>query len=70
MAKNKRALIEYHGHLSDASETQDVEFWNACTTEEKFSAAWELIQYYYESKGLEHELRFSRSTETVGEVES
>ena len=69
MGKKKSLYIEYYGNCSDSSDEQDALFWSRCSAEEKFDAAWEIIKYYYESKGLVHELRFRRSVETVGEVE-
>jgi hypothetical protein len=70
MSRKKRPLLEFHGSLATSDGSDDVEFWRSCSTEEKFAAAWELIKYYYESKGLSHELRFSRTIETIGQVES
>ena len=69
MPKLKQPLLEYHGSLASSTEREDLEFWRSCSTEDKFTAAWELIKYYYESKGRAYELRFSRFIETIGSVE-
>ena len=69
MSKKKK-LVEYFGNLNDSDGRKDVAFWRSCSSEERFSAAWELIEYYYRSKGLGDELRFSRNIETVGKMES
>jgi hypothetical protein len=70
MRKKKTGFIEYHGDLSRSSDTEDMLFWSKATSEEKFDAAWELISYYYKSKGRDRELRFYRSIETAGEMGS
>lgn len=69
MPKKRGQFVEYHGDLANSSDSDDALFWSKATSEEKFDAAWELISYYYKSKGRARELRFCRSVETVGEME-
>jgi len=65
MSKNK--FIEYFGDIKTGSDERDVAFWKGLSTEQRFSAAWEIITDYYRDRGLEDELRFRRSIETAGE---
>lgn len=67
----KKKFVEYSGEIgSQAEELGDIEFWKNTTTEEKFVAAWEIIKDHYTYKGKKNELRFCRSIETAGEMES
>lgn len=65
----RKALIENHGKLSKPDEKFDVLYWSSLSTEERFEAAWELIRYYYKSKGKSRELRLRRNITTLGEME-
>lgn len=70
MVKHSDHLIESYGAIGDVNDPlSDVIFWQNVSTEEKFKAAWELIQYYYHLKGRDNELRFFRSIETIGQME-
>ena len=64
----ERRLIEYFGDLDDLESDKDIAFWKQLSTEERFTAAWEIIQDYYRGKGREDELRFRRFLETAGEI--
>ena len=46
-----RPLQEAHGYIKDDDSSFDVKFWSNVSTEEKWSAAWEVITYYYRQKG-------------------
>ena len=66
----KKRLIEHHGSLDSDDSDFDIAYWSSVSTEEKFEAAWELIKYYYTSKGRAHELRLHRDITTIGTIES
>lgn len=65
----EKKIIEHHGQLSSDDSDFDVAYWSSLTTEERFDAAWELVKYYYSSKGKKHELRLRRTITTVGKME-
>ena len=67
--ENIHMMKETYGRIKDDDKIFDFLFWSEVPTSEKWDAAWEIITYYYKSKGRGHELRFRRSIETVGEVE-
>ena len=67
MRKDKKQLVESFGDISQIDD-DDKSFWKNLTTQEKWTAAWEIVVDHYTAKGKASELRLCRSIETAGEA--
>jgi hypothetical protein len=57
-------VMERFGDLRDADRSFDVEFWQRQGDAAIFQAAWELAEFYHQTRGMTpDELRLQRSVE-------
>lgn len=57
--------IERKGRIEDLDRSFDLKFWQAVSSEERFKAAWELVQHAWRVKGHDvRQLRLQRSIES------
>lgn len=61
----RNGIIERRGKLEDLDRSFDLQFWQTQTPQARFAAAWELIVFASELKGVDvHQLRLQRSVAT------
>jgi len=61
--------MEQFGKIEEMDRSFDLKYWQEQGTDAIFSAAWELVSFYYKHKGLDvSELRLQRSVEMFGKL--
>ena len=57
-------IMEKRGRLEDLDRSFDIEFWQSQTPQARFQAAWEMVLYVAQIKGIDvRQLRLQRSVE-------
>ena len=58
-------FVERKGRIEDLDRSFDLAFWQMVLPEERFKAAWELVQHVWRVKGHDvRQLRLHRSVES------
>jgi hypothetical protein len=67
----RNGIIERRGKLEDLDRSFDLKFWQTQIPQARFSAAWELIVFASELKGIDvRQLRLQRSVATFQRQQS